>query len=92
MELDQVYGSDLTRIIDRYQPDEWIFGHTHHRAEIREGRTLVRNVSLGYPGEVPAGDEAGVLLPSYSTWGLHRLSQTRMYHRRPRMGSCGKGL
>ncbi len=57
-DLDGAYGSDLRALIDRYQPDAWLFGHTHHAAEITQGRTLIRNVSLGYPGQVDPGDEA----------------------------------
>ncbi|ARE82886.1 3',5'-cyclic adenosine monophosphate phosphodiesterase CpdA [Roseovarius mucosus] len=57
-DLDGVYGSDLRAMIDRFQPDVWLFGHTHHAAEIRQGRTRIRNVSLGYPGQVAPGDEA----------------------------------
>ena len=58
IDLDGVYGSDLRAMIDRYQPDAWLFGHTHHAAGLRQGRTLIRNVSLGYPGQVDPGDEA----------------------------------
>ncbi|MCE8001191.1 MAG: hypothetical protein HEP70_20380, partial [Rhodobiaceae bacterium] len=57
-DLDGVYGSDLRAMIDRFQPDVWLFGHPHHAAEIRQGRTRIRNVSLGYPGQVAPGDEA----------------------------------
>lgn len=47
-DLDGTYGSDLRDVIDRYHPDAWFFGHTHHRAGIRQGRSLIRNVSFGY--------------------------------------------
>lgn len=46
------YASDLTNFIEEFQPDEWAFGHTHHPTEFRIGRTLLRNVSMGYPGEI----------------------------------------
>lgn len=61
-DLAPVYGSDLLSMIDRFQPDIWLFGHTHWPAEAVVGRTLVRNVSLGYPGQVPPEDEAEILL------------------------------
>lgn len=61
MELDPVYGSDLPDVISRFGPDAWLFGHTHRRFEAQEGATLIRNVSLGYPDEVAASDEADVL-------------------------------
>ncbi|WP_084861473.1 metallophosphoesterase [Salibaculum halophilum] len=60
-ELDPVYGSDLAAMIAHFQPDAWIFGHTHHRAEAREGATLIKNVSLGYPDEVTPGREGELL-------------------------------
>jgi Icc-related predicted phosphoesterase len=60
-DLDPVYGSDLTDMILRYQPEAWLFGHTHLQAEVRLGRTLIRNLSLGYPAQVPAGAEARIL-------------------------------
>ena len=60
-DLDPVYGSDLTGLIHRYQPDAWLFGHTHFNAETLVGRTRVRNVSLGYPDQVSPDDEALIL-------------------------------
>jgi Icc-related predicted phosphoesterase len=60
-ELDPVYGSDLADMIARFQPDAWVFGHTHHRVEAREGGTLIKNVSLGYPDEVTSESERAVL-------------------------------
>lgn len=60
-DLDPVYGSDLTGLIHRYQPDAWLFGHTHYPSETTVGRTLVRNVSIGYPDQVRPEDEALIL-------------------------------
>lgn len=60
-ELAPVYGSDLTGLIDRHQPYAWFFGHTHHHAETVQGRTRIRNISLGYPDQVPPGAEADIL-------------------------------
>lgn len=61
-DLDPVYGSNLTGLIARYQPDVWFFGHTHHHAEAWIASTLVRNVSLGYPDQVCSGTERQTLL------------------------------
>jgi Icc-related predicted phosphoesterase len=63
-DLDPVYGSNLLPFIERFQPDAWLFGHTHRRIEVEVGRTLVRNVSLGYPQQVERGSEAKILLRS----------------------------
>lgn len=43
--------SDLLPIVDRYQPDYWISGHTHVRMNIRRGRTRLISNPLGYPHE-----------------------------------------
>lgn len=45
------YASDLAGMIERYQPDEWHFGHTHRPFEARIGRTVISNVSVGYPDQ-----------------------------------------
>ena len=60
--INSAYGSDLCPVIEAYQPDAWLFGHTHKNLEGMVGQTLVRNVSLGYPGEVRQGEEAAILL------------------------------
>ena len=50
-DMDAAYGSDLTGLIEKHQPKQWLFGHTH-RAQVRMiVRCAVRNVSLGYPDE-----------------------------------------
>lgn len=46
------FSSDLGALIDSHQPDAWLFGHTHRWLEAYVGKTLIRNVSLGYPREV----------------------------------------
>jgi 3',5'-cyclic AMP phosphodiesterase CpdA len=50
--LEPTYTSDLTALIDRYQPDAWLFGHTHMPVTLQRGPTRIANVSLGYPGHV----------------------------------------
>ncbi|MET1413160.1 metallophosphoesterase [Roseibium sp. HPY-6] len=50
------YASDLRDLILRFQPEFWCFGHTHTGFQEQVGRTLVTNVSLGYP------DEAGLTI------------------------------
>lgn len=49
--LPQAYASDLSNTIETFQPALWIYGHTHHPASFHVGRTEVRNVSFGYPGQ-----------------------------------------
>ena len=50
-ELGPCYASDMEDIILRYQPTQWIYGHTHTAKSFVVGTTEVRNVSVGYPGE-----------------------------------------
>ncbi|MBV0893492.1 hypothetical protein KTN05_16985, partial [Paracoccus sp. Z118] len=57
-----VFASNLDGFIRRHQPDGWLFGHTHRWLEARVGRTLIRNVSLGYPHEVDPQHERSLLL------------------------------
>lgn len=61
-DTDPVYGSNLLPLIERYQAEAWLFGHTHWRVDAIVGRTQVRNVSLAYPDQVPVGAEAAILL------------------------------
>ena len=60
-ELAPAYGSDLTDFILLHQPQAWLSGHTHYQGEVVVGRTSVRNISLGYPDQVPLGMEAGLI-------------------------------
>jgi predicted phosphohydrolase len=61
-ELAPAYASNLLPLIAHAQPEGWLFGHTHHPVERMVGRTLVRNVSLGYPYQVSRDAEAGLLM------------------------------
>lgn len=54
------YASDLSDMIDRYKPQQWLFGHTHVQMNIQQGDTAVRNVSLGYHEHIVEGTEAVV--------------------------------
>ncbi len=45
------YASDLEAVIIKYQPERWLYGHTHHRITFTVGQTSLTNVSVGYPGQ-----------------------------------------
>jgi hypothetical protein len=60
--INPAYASDLRSLIETAQPEAWLFGHTHVRAEATTGRTPLRNVSLGYPDQVQPAEEAKFLL------------------------------
>lgn len=54
-ELAPAFVSDLSSIIERYQPDAWVFGHTHHNIDRRIGRTRLVTNQRGYPDEPALG-------------------------------------
>jgi hypothetical protein len=53
--------SDLSPMIQRFQPDAWISGHTHFHYRKRCGRTLMMSNPLGYPDE-RLGFDAGLTI------------------------------
>jgi 3',5'-cyclic AMP phosphodiesterase CpdA len=59
--LTPAFHSNLDGLIRETQPDAWFFGHSHRRCGARLGRTVIRNVSIGYPEE--AGTHALELGP-----------------------------
>lgn len=46
------YASNLESMILKHQPERWLFGHTHHPVSFHVGRTVLTNVSIGYPGQM----------------------------------------
>lgn len=50
-EFSPAFHSDLDQMIQQYQPEVWLFGHSHWRFRGSVGRTDIRNVSIGYPDE-----------------------------------------
>jgi predicted phosphodiesterase len=60
--LTPAFSSDLDGWILLHKPDLWLFGHTHRRLAGQVGHTRIMNISQGYPGEVPEGDETDILL------------------------------
>lgn len=65
-DMDAAYGSDLTVMIEKYQPKVWLFGHTHREQERIVGRCEIRNVSLGYPDErITQSDQIAAIWPKF---------------------------
>lgn len=60
--LTPAYVSDLDGWILEHQPALWLCGHTHIRMSGEVGKTEIRNVSFGYPDEVPPGQEREYLI------------------------------
>jgi predicted phosphodiesterase len=52
------YASDLHSVIDSYQPDFWISGHTHFPMDLRRGRTRLISNPCGYGDENTSFDPA----------------------------------
>ncbi|MEL6564727.1 MAG: metallophosphoesterase [Pseudomonadota bacterium] len=46
------FHSDLGNMIQRHQPEAWFFGHSHRRLRAQVQGTDIRNVSVGYAGEL----------------------------------------
>lgn len=50
-ELTAAFHSSLDSIIERFQPELWVHGHSHHSVDYDLGRTRVVSNQRGYPGE-----------------------------------------
>lgn len=59
--LTPAFVSDLSDVIDAFQPDLWVHGHTHTSFDYRVGKTRVVCNPHGYGGENPAFDPALVV-------------------------------
>lgn len=46
--LSPAFFSDLSALIEKYQPDVWIHGHDHHHHDYRVGRTRIIANPAGY--------------------------------------------
>jgi predicted phosphodiesterase len=51
-ELAPAFTSDLEDLVQMYQPELWIHGHTHWSVDYRIGKTRVYSNQRGYPSEV----------------------------------------
>lgn len=50
--LSAAFHSDMSDLIIQHQPDVWFFGHSHRRLRAKVHGTDIRNVSIGYAGEL----------------------------------------
>jgi hypothetical protein len=55
-DLSPAYASDLTQKIEVWQPDMWVWGHTHHSMESRVGATRMVSAQRGYVGLEPGAE------------------------------------
>jgi predicted phosphodiesterase len=49
--LSAAYASEMLPLIDRFQPDLVVTGHTHHGIDFKRGRTRMISNPAGYAGE-----------------------------------------
>jgi Icc-related predicted phosphoesterase len=47
--LTPAFVSDLSRVIEEFQPDLWIHGHDHGSHDYRVGKTRIFANQVGYP-------------------------------------------
>ncbi|GGE05436.1 Calcineurin-like phosphoesterase [Gemmobacter megaterium] len=72
-EMDFAYGSDLEPVMTKYKPESWLFGHTHLQNKGFGGvRTLVQNVSVGYPDQIHPDNLMGCVIRSLRALPLPR--------------------
>ena len=59
--LTAAYVSDLSELIEIYQPALWVRGHVHHACDYQVGRTRILCNAHGYGNDNPTFDGALVL-------------------------------
>ncbi len=55
--LSPYFVNDLTDLINRRQPDLWLYGHTHSNIDLQIGRTRIISNQRGYLGEKNGYDQ-----------------------------------
>ena len=56
-ELVAAYASDLSPLMEKYEPELWLHGHAHKSRSLKIHNTEIQNVSLGYPEKDMAPNE-----------------------------------
>lgn len=46
--VNNAYYTDLRNVMDKLEPEAWIFGHTHHTQSFKYNNTIIAENSLGY--------------------------------------------
>lgn len=59
--LSPFFASNLKGWMLQHQPALWLCGHSHRHQQARIGTTLIRDISLGFPYEMPEGAEIDLL-------------------------------
>ena len=61
-EITGAFHSDLSQLIDAYDIDVWVYGHTHANLDTVVSNTRIVANQAGYPGENVAGFDARFIL------------------------------
>ena len=61
-DIGSAFYSDLSRLIERFDIDLWIYGHTHANLDTVISSTRILSNQAGYPGENVKGFDAGFVL------------------------------
>ena len=61
--INAAYASDLSEMIQRYQPDYWIHGHIHRSSDYKVGRSRIMCNAHGYGSENPSFNPTLVIEP-----------------------------
>jgi predicted phosphodiesterase len=59
-EISSAFHSDLSRVIERYDVDIWVYGHTHANLDTVVFDTRIISNQAGYPGENVRDFDAGL--------------------------------
>ena len=51
--LSAYFINNLKPLIKKYQPDFWLYGHTHANINLEIGKTKIKSNQRGYPYEQP---------------------------------------
>jgi predicted phosphodiesterase len=60
--LSAAFASNLEFLMDEFQIDLWVYGHTHHNADFVHGSTRVISNQRGYPNERVTGFNPNLVL------------------------------
>jgi predicted phosphodiesterase len=60
--LSAAFASNLEPLLDEFQIDLWIYGHTHHNADFRHDSTRIISNQRGYPNERVPGFNPNLVL------------------------------
>lgn len=61
-EMTGAFHSDLSRVLEQYDIDLWLYGHTHSNLDVVVSGTRIVSNQAGYPGENVQGFDANLVV------------------------------